>query len=85
MLIAVAGVAHSITGHKQTQLYRVCYFRFFGAFLTFKGSNYSEFFLPMRQSFSIFSGAGKFCLAHGLRQLTRDAKMMSERLISEVT
>ena len=23
---------------------------------------------------SIFSGAGKFCLAHGLRQLTRDAK-----------
>ena len=23
---------------------------------------------------SIFSGAGKFCLAHGLRQLTRDGK-----------
>ena len=23
---------------------------------------------------SIFSGAGKFCLAHGLRQLTRDTK-----------
>ena len=22
----------------------------------------------------IFSGAGKFCLAHGLRQLTRDVK-----------
>ena len=25
-------------------------------------------------SCSIFSGAGKFCLAHGLRQLTRDTK-----------
>ena len=24
----------------------------------------------MRQNFSIFSGAGKFCLAHGLRQLS---------------
>ena len=23
---------------------------------------------------SIFNGAGKFCLAHGLRQLTREAK-----------
>ena len=23
---------------------------------------------------SVCSGAGKFCLAHGLRQLTRDAK-----------
>ena len=28
-------------------------------------------FLPVRQS-SVFSGAGKFCLAHGLRQLSRD-------------
>ena len=24
--------------------------------------------------YSIFSGAGKFCLAYGLRQLTRDTK-----------
>ena len=31
-------------------------------------------FLPMRQSLFYFSGAGKFCLAHGLRQLTRDFK-----------
>ena len=30
-------------------------------------------FLPMRQS-SIFNCAGKFRLAHGLRQLTREAK-----------
>ena len=32
--------------------------------------------VPVRRSFffSIFSGAGKFCLAHGLRQLTRDIK-----------
>ena len=27
---------------------------------------------------SIFSGAGKFCLAHGLRHLTRDVKETSE-------
>ena len=27
-------------------------------------------FFPMRQS-SIFNSAGKFCLTHGLRQLTR--------------
>ena len=26
---------------------------------------------------SIFSGAGKFCCAHGLRQLTRDIKVTS--------
>ena len=32
-------------------------------------------FLPMRQSlFIFFGGAGKFCLAHGLGQLTRDIK-----------
>ena len=30
------------------------------------------FFLPMRHY--IFSGAGKFCLAHGLRQLICDVK-----------
>ena len=28
----------------------------------------------MRQSLSYFQRAGKFCLAHGLRQLTRDVK-----------
>ena len=33
-----------------------------------------HFFLPMRQSLLFFSGAGKFCLAHGLRQLTPDTK-----------
>ena len=27
-------------------------------------------FLPLRWSLFYFSGAGKFCLAHGLRQLT---------------
>ena len=31
-------------------------------------------FLPMRQRDAIFSGAGKFCLAHGLRQLSRGVK-----------
>ena len=31
-------------------------------------------FLPMRQSLFYFSGTGKFCFAHGLRQLTREAK-----------
>ena len=31
-------------------------------------------FLPARQSLFYFSSAGKFCLAHGLRQLTRDTK-----------
>ena len=31
-------------------------------------------FLPMRQSLFYFSDAYKFCLAHGLRQLTRDVK-----------
>ena len=36
----------------------------------------SEIFSPMGQS-SILSGAGKFCLVHGLRQLTRDVKMTS--------
>ena len=29
---------------------------------------------------SIFSGAGKYCLAHGLRQLRRDVKMTSKIL-----
>ena len=33
-----------------------------------------HFFLSMRQSLFFFSGAGKFCLAHGLRQLTPDTK-----------
>ena len=36
-----------------------------------RGTNH---FLPMRQSLFYFSGAGKFCLAHGLRQLTRVVK-----------
>ena len=31
-------------------------------------------FFPMRQSLFIFSIAGKFCLAHGLRQLTETLK-----------
>ena len=31
-------------------------------------------FLPKRPSFFYFSGAGKFCLAHGLRKLTRDIR-----------
>ena len=29
--------------------------------------------------YSIFSGAGKFCLAHGLRQLTREVKSDARR------
>ena len=43
----------------------------------------------MRQSFfSIFSGAGKFCLAHGLRQLKHEVKKKDVRIlnfISDVT
>ena len=35
---------------------------------------HAKYFLPMRQSLFYFSGAGKLCLAHGLRQLTRDTK-----------
>ena len=35
--------------------------------------NFGRVFLPMRQSF-IFNCAGKFCLAHGLRQFTQDTK-----------
>ena len=31
-------------------------------------------FLPTRQNSLYFSGAGKFCLAHGLRQLTHDVE-----------
>ena len=32
-----------------------------------------------------FSGAGKFCLAHGLGQLTRDVKSVEKTLIPEMT
>ena len=32
------------------------------------------YFLPMKNILFYFSDAGKFCLAHGLRQLTRDVK-----------
>ena len=31
-------------------------------------------FFRMKQSLFYFSGAGKFCLAHGLRQLTRNVQ-----------
>ena len=34
----------------------------------------SIIFSSMRQSVIYFIGAGKFCLAHGLRQLTLDVK-----------
>ena len=37
-------------------------------------SNREENFLPMRQNLFYFSGAGNFCLAHGLGRLTRDVK-----------
>ena len=40
---SVAGVAHLITGHKQTQSNRVCYFHFFNVVLASKGSNQSVF------------------------------------------
>ena len=44
VLGSLAGVAHFIiTGNERTQINRVCYFHFFGVFLAFKGSNYSEF------------------------------------------
>ena len=33
-----------------------------------------NYFLPLRQSLLYFSGAGKFCPVHGMRQLTRDTK-----------
>ena len=33
-----------------------------------------EYFLPSYRIYSIFSGAGKSCLVHGLRQLTHDIK-----------
>ena len=37
------GVAQVITGHEQTQLNRVCYFRVFDILLASEGSNLSEF------------------------------------------
>ena len=40
----VVGVAYFITGNEQTQLNRVCYFRFFGICLAAIGSNYSDFY-----------------------------------------
>ena len=39
--------------------------------------------LPLRQSLFYFCGAGKFCLAHGLRQLIRDVRTINFR--SDVT
>ena len=38
------------------------------------------YFLPMRQILFYFSGAGKFCLAHELRQLRRDVKHIFKTL-----
>ena len=38
----MVGVAHFITGHKQTQLKRVCCFYLFGVFLASKFSDYSK-------------------------------------------
>ena len=35
--------------------------------------------------FSIFSGAGKFCLAHGLRRLTRETKCSVSCLQTSLT
>ena len=35
---------------------------------------WETFFYLRDRICSIFSGPGKFCLAHGLRQLTRDVK-----------
>ena len=48
------------------------------------GSNIRFSYLRVR---SIFSGAEKFCLAHGLRQLTRDVKsdVRTLNFISDVT
>ena len=37
-----------------------------------------KFFLPTRRIYSVFSGAGKFCLAHGLGQLIAMLKVTSE-------
>ena len=42
--------------------------------LSFYFTMQTQFFLPIKQSLLFFSGAGKFYLAHGLRQLTRDDK-----------
>ena len=42
-------------------------------------------FLPLRESLFIFSGTGKFCLTHGLRQLTCDVKNDVRNFISDVT
>ena len=41
----------------------------------------------MRQSFFCFSGADKFCLAHGLRQLTREVNsdVRTLKFIGDVT
>ena len=39
-----------------------------------RGSPSFRHFLSMMQICSIFSGAEKFCLAHGLRQLIRDVE-----------
>ena len=44
-------------------------------------------FLPMRQSLFYICSAGKFCFAHGLRQLTRGVKsdVRTINFISDVT
>ena len=42
VLGGVAGVAHYITGHEQTQLNRVCYFHFFDVVIASKGSNLTK-------------------------------------------
>ena len=40
-------------------------------------NSYSMVFLTYETECSIFSSAGKFCLAHELTQLTRDTKLVS--------
>ena len=59
------------------KLARLCILRkFFSTFYMILLHNFikEKLFLPRDRVCSIFSGAGKFCLVHGLRQLTRDFK-----------
>ena len=42
--------------------------------ITISAALFDFLFLPETEFFSIFIGAGKFCLAHGLRQLAGDTK-----------
>ena len=57
MLGGVVSDAHFITGHKQTQSNRICYFRFTGVLSASKGSNFQKLFEPCVKWQITFSGS----------------------------